>query len=58
MAQLAIDDANNGDYNLIGDLYELLKNPYAEQPENEKWFTKRPEWARNKIGCSKLSCSS
>ena len=58
MAQLAIDDANNGNYNLIGDLYELLKNPYAEQPENEKWFTKRPEWARNKIGCSKLSCSS
>ena len=58
IAQLAIDEANKGDYKLINDLYELLKNPYSEQLEHEKWFAKRPEWARNKIGCSKLSCSS
>ncbi len=58
MAQLAIDAANNGDYSLIKELYELLKRPYAEQPELEKWFAKRPEWARHKIGCSMLSCSS
>jgi uncharacterized protein YdiU (UPF0061 family) len=41
MAQLAIDAANNGDYHLINELYELLKKPYDEQPENEKWFAKR-----------------
>ena len=58
MAQLAIDDAENGNYNLIDKLYQLLKNPYKEQPEQEKWFAKRPEWAKNKIGCSMLSCSS
>ncbi len=58
MAQLAIDDANNGNYQLIDELYQLLKNPYNEQPENEKWFAKRPDWAKNKIGCSMLSCSS
>ena len=58
MAQLAIDDADKGDYNLIDELHQLLKKPYDEQPENEKWFTKRPEWARNKVGCSMLSCSS
>ncbi len=58
MAQLSIDDANKGDYKLIDELYQLLKKPYKEQPENEKWFAKRPEWARNKIGCSMLSCSS
>lgn len=57
MAQLAIDDANKGDYGLIEEFYQLLKKPYAEQPENEKWFVKRPEWARNKAGCSALSCS-
>jgi len=58
MAQLVIDAAEGGDYTLIGELYELLKQPYDEQPENEKWFAKRPEWARNKVGCSMLSCSS
>jgi len=58
MAQLAIDAANNGDYSVVEELYTLLKKPYSEQPENEKWFAKRPEWARNKVGCSMLSCSS
>jgi uncharacterized protein YdiU (UPF0061 family) len=58
MAQLAIDDANKGDYKLIDDLFQLLKKPYSEQPEHEKWFAKRPDWARHKVGCSKLSCSS
>lgn len=58
MAQLAIDDANKGDFKLVDELFQLLKNPYDEQPEQEKWFVKRPEWARNKVGCSMLSCSS
>ncbi|MFV0541487.1 MAG: protein adenylyltransferase SelO [Aestuariibaculum sp.] len=58
MAQLAIDEANKGNYKLIDELFNLLKNPYKEQPDKEKWFVKRPEWARHKIGCSMLSCSS
>lgn len=58
MAQLAIDDAEKGDYKLVDELYQLLLNPYDEQPENEKWFAKRPDWALNKVGCSMLSCSS
>ncbi|WP_246073337.1 protein adenylyltransferase SelO [Formosa sediminum] len=58
MAQLAIDDAEQGDYALVDELFNLLKNPYDEQPEYQKWFAKRPEWARNKVGCSMLSCSS
>ncbi|EAQ42536.1 YdiU family protein [Polaribacter sp. MED152] len=58
MAQLAIDAANNKDYSLINELFELLKKPYSEQPNYEKWFAKRPEWARDKVGCSMLSCSS
>jgi uncharacterized protein YdiU (UPF0061 family) len=55
---LAIDTANKGDYKLIDDLFKLLRNPYDEQVENEKWFVKRPDWARHKAGCSMLSCSS
>ena len=58
MSQMAIDEADKGDYSLIDELFQLLKSPYAEQPKNEKWFAKRPEWARNKVGCSMLSCSS
>jgi len=58
MAQMAIDEANKGDYGLIYELYELLKKPYEDQSANEKWFAKRPDWARQKVGCSMLSCSS
>jgi len=59
MAQLAIDAAEKQDYSVAIELYELLKSPYDEQTEYErKWFQKRPEWARHRVGCSMLSCSS
>lgn len=58
IAQLAIDAADEGDYELIEELFQLLKNPYSEQVASEKWFAKRPDWAKNKVGCSMLSCSS
>ena len=58
MAQLAIDDADKGNYKLLDELYTLLKKPYDEQPQMERWLAKRPEWARHKVGCSMLSCSS
>ena len=58
MAQLAIEAADKGDFQLIDELYQLLKKPYDEQAEHEIWYTLRPEWARQKVGCSMLSCSS
>ena len=58
MAQLAIDAADKGDYSVIDELYQLLKKPYNEQLDMQKWFAKRPDWANNKVGCSMLSCSS
>ncbi|MGY8669972.1 MAG: protein adenylyltransferase SelO [Candidatus Poseidoniales archaeon] len=59
MAQLAIDAAEKDDFSVAEQLYLLLQNPYDEQPEfEEEWFQKRPEWARNRVGCSMLSCSS
>jgi uncharacterized protein YdiU (UPF0061 family) len=58
MAQMAIELAEKEDYSLLNELYKLLLHPYEEQPEFEKWFAKRPDWARQKIGSSMLSCSS
>ncbi|MEG2102255.1 MAG: YdiU family protein [Flavobacterium sp.] len=58
MAQLAIDAADKEDYLLVNEFCTLLQKPYDEQPDYQKWFAKRPDWARSKVGCSMLSCSS
>jgi uncharacterized protein YdiU (UPF0061 family) len=58
LAQLAIDAAEQGDTSVLERLMKVLEHPYDEQPEHEDLAARQPEWARNKAGCSALSCSS
>jgi len=58
LAQLAIDALTLGDGSVLERLMQVLARPYDDQPGCEDLAARRPEWARNRPGCSALSCSS
>lgn len=54
MAEIAINKAEENDYSEIERLFNLLQNPFDEQPDNESYAAFPPDWAQ-KIS---VSCSS
>lgn len=54
----AIEAAEAGDPGELQRLLRVLQRPYDIQPGAERFAGRRPDWARDKPGCSALSCSS
>ena len=58
LTQMAIDESEEGDHSMVRELLDVMRNPYDEQPEYEEYASRRPAWADDKPGCTRLSCSS
>jgi uncharacterized protein YdiU (UPF0061 family) len=54
LAQIAIDRAEAGDYAEIEKLRLLLRRPFDEQPDHERYADLPPDWGRH----LEISCSS
>ena len=57
LAQQAIDAAEQGDLTLLHRLLEAARHPYDETVADDLTGL-RPDWAKDRPGCSMLSCSS
>ena len=58
LLQVAIDAATEGDLAPLEELRQVLGNPYEKRVGFERYAMRRPDWARDRPGCSALSCSS
>lgn len=58
LIQEILDELVLGNRKPLDDLMKAMEQPYIATKETLQFFKKRPSWAKNKPGCSALSCSS
>ena len=58
LLQQVIDRVTTGDPGALDEAMAVFSRPYEAQPGREAWAARRPQWARDRPGCSMLSCSS
>jgi uncharacterized protein YdiU (UPF0061 family) len=58
LVQEALDALAAGDRRVLDQLMRALLTPYEVNADTQPYFKKRPEWARTRVGCAALSCSS
>jgi serine/tyrosine/threonine adenylyltransferase len=58
IASQVIEDVGKWDTTSLEECMKMLEKPYDEAPEFKHYFSKCPDWAKEKVGCSMLSCSS
>jgi len=59
IVQQVIEDLENGNRDQLETVMRLMRTPYSDPTEEmARYGARRPESARNKPGCSTLSCSS
>ncbi len=54
LAQQAIEAAEQGDYGPVRELHTVLSQPFAEQPGQERYAQRPPDWGKH----LEISCSS
>lgn len=54
LAELAIQQSQQGDFTMVQDLLEVLSTPYADHPAHHAWAGFPPDWASS----IEISCSS
>ena len=58
LSHQAIEALEQGDSAPLETLLRIMRDPYRAARGAENFAMRRPEWARDKAGCSALSCSS
>lgn len=58
LAQNCIEEVERGNYQKIEEILNCFEFPFKSYSSQHDLTQMRPDWAKDKVGCSQLSCSS